>query len=594
MEVMTRHMSRLWMLVLLAAAGTLIFLAWLQYRWISEVSDAERDRLRAHVSDDVKAIAEDLDQPVNRALRALLAGPPEIRAFEDRASSWYENAQDLKLVRAVYAVDGSNLLRFDPQTRRFDEAPWPAELAKLRARLTGALAMRPPQVFVVDASMPAVALIRRRPNQAGPPGERRGPPEGRGPVFGPPEGRGPGRGFGREGEGPPPWMREQRADMQPNSWSIVEFEDSYLKTEFLPALVKKHLREDGAAEGYAVKVVSRDREATEIFSTAPAGLSFASPEATAAALELRVPQGRGPGRPGNGEGGAPAPLLAATEPIWTIEVKHRSGSLENIVAKSRRVNLAVSAATFLFMGGAMAMVLFTTRRAQALAHSQMEFVAGVSHELRTPLSVICSAADNLADGVIQNDQGVRRYGTVIRSEGRRLGNMVEQLLRFAGIQSGNAKYDLQPTSAGVLFDRALQACAPAIESQSCQVERRIAPDVPDIQADATALVHALRNLIENAVVHGGSGKWVGVGATSRNGSVVMTVEDRGPGIAKSEMSRIFEPFYRGRRALDDQVHGFGLGLALAKKIVDAHDGSLTVESGPGGTKFSMRITAVKR
>src|SRR6185369_13520197 len=155
-------------------------------------------------------------------------------------------------------------------------------------------------------------------------------------------------------------------------------------------------------------------------------------------------QGRGPGAVG--QDGPPPALLAASAPIWTLEAKHRSGSLEDIVSNSRRANLAVSAATFLFLGGAITMVLYTTRRAQAVAHSQMEFVAGVSHELRTPLAVICSAADNLADGVIQNDQGVRRYGAVIRAEGRRLGNMVEQLLRFAGIQSGKAKYDLQPAT----------------------------------------------------------------------------------------------------------------------------------------------------
>src|SRR4051794_636851 len=232
MDLMTRHTSRLWILLLIAAGGTLIFLAWLQYRWISQVSDAERDRLRSHLTADVRAIAEDLDTAINRVIRSLVSGPPELRGFEDRALAWYENGQDQKLVRAVYAVDGSKLLRYEAKAQHFVDAEWPAELETLRRRLPAALASRPPQVLVVDAAMPAMAMIRRRPNQAGPPPGAGDPREGR-PGLGWPGMRGMGMGFGPPGGGPPPWMQQRMAEMLPNAWSIIEFDGAYLKSEFL-------------------------------------------------------------------------------------------------------------------------------------------------------------------------------------------------------------------------------------------------------------------------------------------------------------------------------------------------------------------------
>jgi len=274
-------------------------------------------------------------------------------------------------------------------------------------------------------------------------------------------------------------------------------------------------------------------------------------------------------------------------------VKHRAGSLELAVAGTRHANLAISFATLLIMGAALIIVLITTRRAQSLAHAQMEFVAGVSHELRTPLSVICSAADNLADGVITNEQGIRRYGTVIRAEGRRLAAMVEQILRFAGIQSGRANYELQTTAIGSVVERAVAACQPDIEKAHCAVETTLAPELPTVQADPTALVHAFRNLIDNAIVHAASGHWVGISACGRNGSVEIRVMDHGPGIPARERARIFDPFVRGRRATDDQIHGFGLGLALVKRIVEAHEGTVSCDTGERGATFTVTLPAAK-
>jgi signal transduction histidine kinase len=113
-------------------------------------------------------------------------------------------------------------------------------------------------------------------------------------------------------------------------------------------------------------------------------------------------------------------------------------------------------------------------------------------------------------------------------------------------------------------------------------------------ADPTALSHCLTNLISNAVKYGGDGRWLGIGAvrlTDDAGEFVeIRVSDRGRGIDEDELPHIFEPFYRGQRARSDQIHGTGMGLNVVKRIVEAHAGTIAVESEPGaGTNFRLRI-----
>jgi signal transduction histidine kinase len=249
------------------------------------------------------------------------------------------------------------------------------------------------------------------------------------------------------------------------------------------------------------------------------------------------------------------------------------------------------------MSGSLAVLLVATRRAQKLARMQMEFVAGVSHELKSPLSVICSAGDNLADGLVAGEQQVRRYGAVVRGEGRRLSRMVDKILGFAGIQSGHARYDLQPVDVSEVVAAAVAACEPDLRAAGCTLEASLEPDLPPILADSVSLTHCLRNLIDNALAHGGEGNWIGVRARAigenQSRNLEIAVEDRGRGIEPRELARIFDPFYRGRRAVQDQVRGFGLGLTLARRIAEAHSGTLSVESAPGqGTRFILRVPAL--
>ena len=276
---------------------------------------------------------------------------------------------------------------------------------------------------------------------------------------------------------------------------------------------------------------------------------------------------------------------------------HRGGSLNAEVARARRRNLAVGFGILAILAGSVAMLAVSARRAQRLAHQQMDFVTSVTHELNTPLAAIRSAGQNLADGVVADSEQVRRYGSLIESEGRRLSEMVTRVLDFAGIQTGLRAYRMQPVSVAAIVDTVLARCRLAAEERGIRVERSVPDDLPAILADEEAFGRALGNLVDNAIKYGGGQGWLRVfawlAADGARPEVAIAVEDRGPGVRPSERRSIFQPFYRGGGPGSEGVAGSGLGLALVRPIVEAHGGTITVESNDGGVgaRFTIRLPA---
>jgi two-component system sensor histidine kinase SenX3 len=301
------------------------------------------------------------------------------------------------------------------------------------------------------------------------------------------------------------------------------------------------------------------------------------------------------------------------ETRWVLMAKHRSGSLEAAVAAVRTRNLIVSSSILLLLTVVIGLIAVSARRSQNLARQQMEFVAAVSHELRTPVSVIGAAAGNLADGVVGDPQRVRKYGETIQGEARRLGETVERVLQLAGIAAGHAAAAQTPISPADLVHESIKACRPEIEAAGVNVEAAIADDLPNIIGDMPALRSALQNLISNAIKYGGEARWLRVSAVpgdapagrghtvgqsrqfhDKGNPVTFMVEDRGLGIDPEDRKHIFEPFYRGREAVSQQIQGSGLGLNLVMRIASAHGGRVTVSSEPGkGSTFALTLPGTR-
>jgi signal transduction histidine kinase len=213
-----------------------------------------------------------------------------------------------------------------------------------------------------------------------------------------------------------------------------------------------------------------------------------------------------------------------------------------------------------------------------------------SHELRTPLAVICSAGENLADGVVVERDQVKTYGALVETEGRRLAGMVERVLQFAGISSGAAIRPRKDVDLSAVVADAVASMASDARDRGVVVNVQKEGPVPTVDGDADALRSAVQNVVGNAVKYSPSGGVVLVSMSADDERVRISVADRGLGIDAADLPHIFKPFYRGRRALDAQVRGSGVGLSIVRHVVDAHQGTVSVDSRVGeGTTVTIEL-----
>jgi signal transduction histidine kinase len=235
-----------------------------------------------------------------------------------------------------------------------------------------------------------------------------------------------------------------------------------------------------------------------------------------------------------------------------------------------------------------------------LANLQMEFVASVSHELRTPLAVIRSAADNIADGLVKNMDALHRYGVILQHQSRSMGELVDQILLFASTEDRNKRVSLQPLAVEQIVETVLSDTEVLVRDAGFTLDLEVDPALPHALGDLSGITQCLRNLVGNAVKYGGADRRIllrAFASTSRDnprGELRISITDRGIGIDSSEITHIFDPFYRSPRVHASQIHGTGLGLALAKRIAESMGGSLTVISQlSAGSTFTLHLQISK-
>lgn len=280
----------------------------------------------------------------------------------------------------------------------------------------------------------------------------------------------------------------------------------------------------------------------------------------------------------------------ANSSTWKLGIRHHDGSLENAVSNVRIRNLLISFSILLVLGFSILLVAISANRSQELAHQQMEFVATVSHELRTPLSVIRSAAENLSDGVVSNPEQSKNYGSLILNQGRRLSEMVEQVLEYAGIQSQKMNFNYQLTETVSFLNQIADEFQLTVQNPEFVLIKEIDPFIPSFTVDRNSIKSVLFNLFSNAVKYSKDKQIVTLKALGTENSVIIKVSDNGIGIQALDLPFLFEPFFRGKNTQDDQIQGSGLGLSLVKNIVENHHGKVSVESTVGvGSVFTVVI-----
>jgi signal transduction histidine kinase len=537
----------------------------LQYYWIGEISVDEQKQRQYDLQAQASKLSSAFNAELTAATEALQPSEPQVqemgrqKAYENRYSAWRAGAAHPRLFRRAAMVGAENgrvaLRMFNLDTGALELVEWPAEWTAVREFVTARLAgggrnngfPRTENSTLIDV-----------------------------PRFRPP--RDPAAGRGDE-----------------QDWLLLDLDSKYAGEVILPELLALQLGDDFRSQ-YRVEVVSAVDTSEVIFATDPGSApSASSPAQVTATLFDRPNRGRGPGGPGRGVSND------SGRGRWLLSVWLRNGSLETLVASTRHRDLAISGGILLLLLATGAALAQFSRRAQQLAQVEMEFVAGVSHELRTPLTVIRTAAFNLRGKVASNPSQVERYGALIQQESERLGAIVEQVLRFASAKAGRVVQERQAVSVADLIEGTLQSNKGMLEDALCEVRTNIEPGLPPINGDSMALRHALQNLLANAAKYGGAAgrQSVQVSARAIRGTIgsnateiEIRVTDHGSGIPPEEQKRVFDAFFRGKKAVQDQIHGTGLGLHLVKRIVEAHGGTVSLESELGaGSTFIVRIPA---
>jgi signal transduction histidine kinase len=273
-----------------------------------------------------------------------------------------------------------------------------------------------------------------------------------------------------------------------------------------------------------------------------------------------------------------------------LELRYKDGSIENDVRHWKTWTLALIGLLDLTLGAGLYLVFSNVGREMRLAQLKSDFVANVSHELKTPLALIRLFAETLEMGRVQGTEKAAQYHRVINKETQRLTQLINNILDFSRIEAGKRDYRLAPVDVGRLVAEVVESYRFSIEQQGFHLDLRVAGDLPDVEADREALSQAVLNLLNNAVKFSREHKAVHVEVRSGGDKVLVSVADRGIGIAKGEQRKIFDKFYRAEDSLVHETKGSGLGLSLVRHIVEAHRGRVEVESAPGrGSTFTLTL-----
>ena len=559
----------------------LILLAVLQYQWLGQISEGERQTMQTNLRNRARGFQEEFNHEVDRACLRVRMNADELRKEDWRELSesferWKTTAAYPGLVKNRFLARGGregqiDLLKFDETSKRFKPIEWPATFVEIRQRFEpGATAVTAESERRLGAmvehgyiaeDIPAVVQFILGPERVEPltnnqERERK-------------------RGFERS--------NEKRAFSE-LGLTIIELDLDYIKQVVIPSLFKRRFTVDGTL----------DYDLTFVYRKAP---DERSEKALRESGEKRPPAS-GDVTMNMFEIGLDSADLNRG-PRWQIVINHRAGSLDAAVAQARVRNLVVSFGILFLLAISLIIVLISSRRSQQLARKQMEFVAGVSHEFRTPLAVIHAISENLADGLITEKQEIEQCGLVIRDDVRRLSGMVEQVLELAGAFRSRTFYNRSAVDVSNLIDQVLLRYATPGHDLGLHIEKDLQANLPPVLADPAALASAVGNILDNAMKYGGAQRWIGIKAQLQSGEenpmVDITIEDRGIGIPSADLLHIFDPFYRGAEVRAAQIHGSGLGLSLVKNIVEANGGTITVASTPGqGSAFTLKLPVAVR
>jgi signal transduction histidine kinase len=287
---------------------------------------------------------------------------------------------------------------------------------------------------------------------------------------------------------------------------------------------------------------------------------------------------------------------AATRLPWTLHVTTADpgADLSAFAARRRLLLLGFGVLALVLLAGSY-FILRSIDRERAVARLQSEFVSAVTHEFRTPLTSLRQLSEMLSKGRVPTEELRQQSYDILARESERLQRLVESLLDFGRIEAHAVQYQLQRLDPRVLVHEVVTEFQEHAAAQGYRVEIAGDDEYPPIRADREALGLALWNLLDNAVKYSPDCRTVRVEMARDRGRLAVRVRDQGMGIPPSEQKKIFRKFVRGAGSRAANIEGTGIGLAMARQIVEAHRGEIRLESEPGrGSTFTILLPLEKK
>lgn len=245
------------------------------------------------------------------------------------------------------------------------------------------------------------------------------------------------------------------------------------------------------------------------------------------------------------------------------------------------------------------MAVTTILRQKKLSDIKNDFINNMTHEFKTPISTIALAAEMAQENsatLMDNPKGARldRYLGIIREENRRLGTHVEKVLQMALLDKGHVKLKIAETNIHDLIGGALNGQSVQIEQKEGEVELNFDAEDDVVAADEVHISNILNNLIDNAIKYSPEKLYLNISTENEHGGISISITDRGIGMSREQQQRVFDTFYRVPTGNVHDVKGFGLGLSYVKKMVEAHEGTVRLQSKPGeGSTFTIWLPVRK-
>lgn len=243
----------------------------------------------------------------------------------------------------------------------------------------------------------------------------------------------------------------------------------------------------------------------------------------------------------------------------------------------------------LMVGGIFYTSMSTIMRQKKLSIIKNDFINNMTHEFKTPISTISLAVQVLKDSSVKKDaEKANRYLGIIQDENRRLGTQVEKVLQMARLDKGEVTLNKSEVNIHEVIEQVLTNISVQIEQKEGIVDLELEADASTLWADEVHITNIIYNLLDNANKYSPDKPHITIRTENTEEGILLNIEDKGIGMSKDQLNKIFDKFYRIPTGNVHDVKGFGLGLSYVKKMVELHNGKISVESKPNaGTTFSI-------